>query len=131
MTQNAASSTGAVTSIRPKRRPGWILSSKAPRQVTDLPFFNRDSEGRAVWWDVEPPKTNYWPAHYMLGKAYAIDLLNYIHAARQSGEEISPRIFGCIAGEIARKAHTMETDGIYAGFFDTISEYLVTDTVSR
>lgn len=131
MAQNAARNTVPLTVVRPKRRPDWILSSSAPRQVTDLPFVGRDSEGRPVWWHVEPPKTNYWPAHYMLGKAYAIDLLNYIHAARQSGEEIAPKIFGYIACEIARKARTMETDGIYTGFFQTISEYLVTDTVSR
>lgn len=130
MTQNAASITGTITSIRRKRRPDWILSN-TPRQVTDLPFVSKDGEGRIVWWDVEPPKTDYWIVHYMLGKAYAIDLLDHIHAVRESGEEIDPKIFGYIACEIARKTRSMKNDGIYIGFFETISEYLVTDTVSK
>ncbi len=104
-----------------------ILQSNAPRNVDELPFTSRDESGRIVWWDVVPPRTNYWEAHATLGKAYALDLLDLIDNPNKS-EPLNERTFGFIAAAIAREGtNDPRTLGgaIVIGFFNCISEYLI------
>jgi hypothetical protein len=98
------------------------------RGADSLSFTSREPIGRIRWWDVTPPKTDYWHAHEMLGRAYALELLDLI---QDENREISDHIFGHIATSIVRQGRTIENDGLYIGFFHAISEYLVTGKVKR
>lgn len=106
----------------------WFVPDGAARTVDDLNFTSRDAQNRLIWWDVTPPKTDYWHAHQMLGRAYAFDLLDLLH--NKQAEPIDPHTFGHIACDIARRGFAMP-DGLYSGFFAVISEYLVTGEVDR
>lgn len=86
-------SFGSLTVVRRPRSPNWVLSSNGPDTIDDLPFVARDSEGRAIWWKVDPPKTNYDAVHRMLGKAYAIDLIDYIHATASCAAKRRREVF--------------------------------------
>lgn len=114
--------------IMSKKSRRWYVPDGAPCCVDDLNFTSRDPQGRLNWWDVTPPKTDYWHAHQMLGRAYAFDLLDLLHNKR--AEPIPPHAFGYIACAIARRGFAMP-DGLYSGFFAAISEYLVTGEVDR
>lgn len=107
----------------------YLPSSSAARNVGELSFTSRDHEGRICWWDVTPPKTDYWHVHEMLGRAYAFELLDLIHNSGKD-KELHKHAFGSIASEIVRRGHTMN-DGLYYGFFGAISEYLITGEVDR
>lgn len=112
----------------PKKSRRWHVPGGSPCSVDDLNFTSRDPEGRICWWDVTPPKNDYWHVHQMLGRAYAFELLDLIHN-KQAGT-ITPHAFGFIACDITRRGFAMP-DGLYSGFFDAISEYLVTGEVDR
>ena len=109
-----------------RRRFKWLVPSDAPRTIDDLPFTSRKDD-RFKWWDVEPPKTEYWHPHQALGRAYAFELLDLIHNPER--EEIPDDTFASIAAEIVRQRPYM--DGLYIGFFEVISEYLITGRVDR
>ena len=100
------------------------------RTVDDLSFTGRDANGRFLWWSVEPPKTNYWHCHELLGRAHAFELLDYLQDA-DADDEFREYAFGCVATEIARQAWKIPNDGLYRGFFSVVSEYLATGKVSR
>jgi hypothetical protein len=97
--------------------------------VDDLSFTSRDPQGRIRWWDIEYPKTTYWPVHEMLGRAYALELLDLIQNAKEVGKPLYKHDFGFIAAEIARQ--NPPTGGVLTGFFNTISEALITGEVER
>ena len=61
------------------RKTQWLVSSSAPKSVDDLSYTSRDAIGRINWWDVSPPKTNYWGVHQMLGRAYAFEILDLLN----------------------------------------------------
>lgn len=114
-----------------KRQHHWLLCGNIPKKVEDLPFVCTDSEGRFNWWTVTPPKTDYWHAHKMLGRAYAFDLLDLVHNPEAEKPE---HIVGCIADAMMRWRTTVEPcagEGIPRGFFEVLSEYLVTGRVNR
>lgn len=122
----------AVVNLKPrakaKKVEPWYVSSFAAKTVDELNFTSRDANGRINWWDVTPPKTDYYHAHEMLGRAYAFELLDLIHNDR--AEPVSPQILSYIASEIIRHGAAMP-DGLCSGFFGAISEYLVTGKVDR
>ncbi|MET0063204.1 MAG: hypothetical protein ABW176_13010 [Candidatus Thiodiazotropha endolucinida] len=99
--------------------------------VDSLNFTSRDSKGLICWWDVTAPKTNYWHTHYSLGRAYALELIDMIQLANEKVREERKSTFGAIASTIVRKADEIPNDGLYMGFFDTISEFLITGDVAR
>lgn len=112
----------------PKKPRRWYVPEGAPCTVDDLNFTSRDPQGRIIWWDVTPPKTDYWHAHEMLGRAYAFELLDLIH--NHKAAKLTPHTFGFIACDIARRGAAMP-DGLYSGFFAAISEFLLTGEVDR
>lgn len=117
-----------TTLIISKKSRRWSVPDGAPCCVDDLNFTSRNPQGRLNWWDVTPPKTDYWHAHEMLGRAYAFELLDLIH--NHKAAKLTPHTFGFIACDIARRGGAMP-DGLYSGFFAAISEYLVTGEVDR
>ena len=103
----------------------WHVPSIARRTVDGLSFTSRDPDGGICWWDVTPPKTDYWHAHEMLGRAHALELIDLMGDC-----ELDEHTFASIATEIVRRGHTMN-EGLYYGFFCAISEYLITGEVDR
>ena len=114
-----------------KRKTKWLVTKGAPKVVEDLSFFTRDSAGRAVWWDVTPPKTDYWHVHEMLGKAYAFELLELVN--NPEAEHASGLVKN-VAEAVARCAWTTPGcagQGMASGFFEVLGEYIQTGTASR
>ena len=96
-----------------------------------MPFVGTDSEGRFNWWTVTPPKTDYWHAHQMLGRGYAFELLDLVHNPEA---EKPDHIISFIADAMMRWRRTVEPvagEAIPHGFFEVLSEYLVTGQVNR
>jgi hypothetical protein len=109
----------------------WLLFGNAAKKVEDLPFVGRDSEDRLNWWTVTPPNTDHWDVHKMLGRAYALDLLDLVHNPEAEKPE---RIISCIADAMMRWRTTVEPcagQAIPDGFFEVLGEYLVTGRVNR
>lgn len=50
------------------------------KSINNLSFTSRDNLGSIVWWDVTPPKTEYWAVHHMLGRAYGYELIDLLYA---------------------------------------------------
>lgn len=123
----AARKTNTVS--LPPVRAAWNASPGAARTVDELSFTSRDELGRFNWWDVTPPKTNYWHVHEMLGRAYAFELLDLIHNPNRV-DEVPTNAFGAVAAEIVRQGHKMN-DGLYIGFFAVFSEYLIEGRAAR
>ena len=117
-----------MKSVKTKQRK-WLVPSNTPQTVDDLTFTSRDSEGRICWWDVTPPKTDYFPVFEKLGRAYAFELLDLIHNPEKK-EQIALETFGFISAEITRQGVTMN-DGLYFGFFGAISEFLIAGECNR
>jgi hypothetical protein len=113
------------------RRTTWLVpKSGPPKSADDLSFTSRDSEGRINWWDVTPPKTNYWHAHEMLGRAYAFELLDLIN--RPSKERPNVAAYVCKAvGQWSMSADRSADGGMADGFFAVIGEFLETGTADR
>ncbi len=111
-----------------KRNIKWYVPSQAATKAQDLNFTGKDEQGRMTWWDVTPPKTDYCHPHHALGKAYAFEFLDLIH---NPDAEKSEHMFSFIACEIVRKRLSMPNESLYAGFFDVISQYLITGEVGR
>lgn len=113
-----------------KRKTEWILTSGIPKSVDDLPFVGRDGD-RFIWWNVTPPKTDYWHAHHILGRAYAFKLLDLFN----NPEAKYPKhILAHITNSMMGWAKTVEpgaAEGMQHGFFEVLSEYLGTGSVSR
>lgn len=107
----------------------WRVPSDAARNVDQLSFTSRDAKGIMRWWDVTPPKTDYWGPHEALGRAYAYEFLDLVHSSDKP-KKLYKHTFGFIASEIVRRGHTT-SEGLYFGFFEVISEYLVTGKVVR
>jgi len=70
----------------------------APKTVDELTFVcRRGKSGGIYWWDVTTPETDYWLAHHMQGRAYALVLLDLIENPLKSKNStnihsaISPR----------------------------------------
>jgi hypothetical protein len=117
-----------VASVQKKSK--WLVPSSAAKTVDDLSFTSRDAAGRVCWWDVTPPKTEYWHAHVVLGRAYAFELLDMIH---NPDADVPPGIVGYIAQDIFRwsRAQRWGADGVPHGFFEALSEFMVTGTTNR
>lgn len=101
----------------------WRVSPTAAKTVDDLNFTARDAAGRILWWDVTPPKTDYYHVHEMLGRAYAVELLDLIHS-----QEISKHTLCFIVSDMVRK---QTHGGLRDGFIGAISEFLITGNVDR
>ena len=63
----------------------------------------------------------------MQGRAYALELLDLIENPLKS-KKLHEYTFSYIATEIARRSKALDP-GVYYGFFDTISEQLITGRV--
>lgn len=114
------------------RRTRWIVSSSAPKCAEELTFTARLENGHFGWWQVTPPKTNYWHVHQMLGRAYAFEVLDLVN--NPATEEESRGCLRFILGAIAEWLPTVRgtaASGIADGFHDVISEYVSTGTASR
>jgi hypothetical protein len=115
---------------RIQKRSSWLVPSSAAKTVDDLSFTSRDAAGRMCWWDVTPPKTEYWQAHVVLGRAYAFELLDLIHNPEA---DVPPKIIGYIAQDIFRwsRVQPWGAGGVPHGFFEALSEFMVTGTTNR
>lgn len=112
-----------------KRKSEWYVPGDAPKTADDMTFTSRDLQGRICWWDVTLPKTNYWSAHVVLGRAYAFELLDLIN--NPEAEE-SKHILSYIVGDQMRwKGQDPCGGAIIEGFHQVISEYLATGKVDR
>ncbi|WP_326536856.1 hypothetical protein [Pseudorhodoferax sp.] len=114
------------------RKTAWIVSTNAPKTADELTFTARDAEGRMIWWDVTPPRTNYWHVHEMLGRAYAFEVLDLLN--NPSAEKDNEWTVGFTLGAIARWLPDVSgsaASGIADGFFKVIGEYAATGTASR
>ena len=114
-----------------KRRFVWVLGDDAPKSVDDLAFVGRDTEGRMNWWSVTPPKTNYWHAHQVLGRAYAFQLLDLMNNPEA---ECPEHIVSYIVDSMAhwkRSVPGCVGEAMPHGFFEVLSEYLTTGNVNR
>lgn len=112
-----------------KRKAEWYVPDNAPKTADDLTFTSRDLQGRICWWDVTLPKTNYWSAHVVLGRAYAFEFLDLINNPKAKESE---HILSYIVGAQMRWRGTDPCGGaIVEGFHQVISEYLTTGSVSR
>lgn len=114
-----------------KRRTSWLLNPNGPRSVDDLRFVRRDTAGRANWWAVTPPDTDYWSAHATLGRAYAFDLLDLMN---NPDGECPEHILAYIASSMIPWMATVSPgagEAIPHGFFQVLSEYMTTGEVSR
>lgn len=113
------------------RETEWTLTSCAPKSVDDLSFVGKDGKGRANWWTVIPPKTNYWHAHQILGRAYAFELLDLFN---NPDAEYPEHILAYIHQGIRAWSRTVEpvaAEAIPFGFFEVLSEYLGNGKVAR
>jgi hypothetical protein len=113
-----------------KRTTKWLVCGSSPKKVEDLPFVGSVGSS-SYWWTVTPPKTDYEGVHRKLGRAYAFDLLDLVHSP---DAEIPEHIIGCIAEAMMRWSRTVEPcagEAIPHGFFEVLSEYLVTGRVNR
>lgn len=87
------------------------------RSVDDLSFTSRDHLGRIRWWDITPPKTDYWHAHVEHGRAYARELLGLM------GEfdfAINGQQIGFILKAVGESNPV--NDGMLTGFFEEIGK---------
>ena len=118
--------------LETSRKTRWLVTPNAAKSVDELTFTSRDSEGRINWWDVMPPKTDYWHVHEMLGRAYAFEVLDLLNNPKaEHGNEAS---LGFIIGAIARWLPTVSgtaSSGMADGFFRVVSEYVATGSASR
>lgn len=113
------------------RKSAWVLTEGSPRCVDDLSFTSRGADGLICWWDVTPPKTEYWHVHELLGRAYACEMLDLMNAP---GAEYPERMLAHIAEAMARWAPSSvpwAAEPMRAGFFGAISEYVAKGTVDR
>ncbi len=119
------------------RQLHWVQFPGMPKCADDLTFTSRDDDGRINWWDVTPPKTNYWEVHRQYGRAMALELLDLIHNPEREQDEdgMAFNWFSQIAGEIARTETACRlkysTDGVYIGFFEAIGEHLTNGIYNR
>lgn len=113
-----------------RRRTSWVVLASSPKSVDDLSFTSRDSAGRLCWWDVEPPRTDYWHAHQVLGRAYAFELLELLN---QPEHDAPKHMLALIAEGMARSTRGTPgaREGMRHGFFEVLSEYLLTGTADR
>lgn len=119
-------------SAETSRKTHWRVTCNAPKTVDELTFTSRDAQGRINWWDVTPPKTDYWHVHEMLGRAYAFEVLDLLNNPSAEGDNVAD--LGFIMGAIARWLPTTAgsaASGMADGFFRVISEYVATGTASR
>lgn len=118
--------------VEASRKTKWLLSHKDKESVDDLSFTSRDKVGRLNWWDVQAPKTTYWPVHHMLGRAYAFEVLSLLNNPDANCD--NKCAIGFISTAIAKwlpsVAGTAAT-GIADGFFGAIGEYVATGTANR
>lgn len=118
--------------LKASRKTKWLVSNSAPKSVDELNFTARDAQGHIIWWNVTPPKTEYWHVHHELGRAYAFEVLDLLN--NPNAERDHERVLGFIMAEIARWLPSVSgsaATGIADGFFGVVSEYVATGTASR
>lgn len=121
---------GGITET--SRKTTWLVTSNAPKTVDQLTFTARDGSGRIDWWCVQPPLTDYWHVHEMLGRAYAFEVLDLLNNPDASDD--NEHVLRCILGAISSWLPTVANSaasGIADGFFGVIGEYVATGTASR
>lgn len=114
------------------RKTQWMVSSDAPKNVDALTFTSRDNSGRICWWDVAPPKTEYWHVHEMLGRAYAFELLDLLNNPEAEGE--NEQVFAAVSMAIAQWLPSVShsaASGMADGFFRVMSEFMATGQAVR
>lgn len=114
------------------RKTRWCVTENSPKSVDELKFTSRDHNGCIRWWDVVVPKTEYWGVHHALGKAYAFEVLDYIH--NPEAQDVNGSELGNICGAIARWLPTVAgsaASGMADGFFGVVSEFVSTGTAAR
>jgi len=113
------------------RTTRWYVASDAPRTPKDLPFVSGDDGAHGLnWLEVTLPKTDYWHAHQVLGRAYALDLLDLLNNPKA---EFPKHILSYIV--TAQMAWKPQNDpcgrAVVHGFHEVLSEYLATGTADR
>lgn len=112
-----------------KRKTRWYTSNLSPKTVDELTFFGRNEAGFANWWNVTLPKTDYWHAHQVLGRAYAFELLDLLNNPES---EFPEHILSYIVGAQLRWQGKDPCGGaVVHGFHEVLSEYLATGTANR
>jgi hypothetical protein len=112
-----------------KRKAEWYVPGNAPKTADDLTFTSRDSNGCICWWDVTLPKTDYWHAHVVLGRAYAFEFLDLIN--NPEAEEFEHILSYIVSAQMRWRGHDPCGGAIVEGFHQVISEYVVTGSASR
>ncbi len=111
------------------RRTTWVVTNNSPKSVDDLSFTSRGERG-VTWWDVTPPKTHYWHAHEMLGRAYAFELLDLINRPSKERPNVAAYVLKAV-GQWSVSADRLADGGMADGFFAVIGEFLETGTAAR
>ena len=118
--------------VKSSRKTRWLVGSLAPKSTDDLTFTTREENASFNWWNVTPPKTEYWAAHYELGRAYAYELLDLLNNPEAIDD--NTHVLGCISTSIARWMPSVAgsaATGMADGFFSVISEFVSTGTADR
>lgn len=115
-----------------KKRMRWLVDPGAPKTADELSFAQRNEKGHMVWWAVTPPKTDYWHAHEMLGRAYAFELLDYVH---NPDSDATDQTIGFVCKAVSEWAatthHRAGACGMQSGFFGVLGEFIRTGTAGR
>lgn len=120
---------GMVTA---SRKTHWIVTASSPKTPDELSFTSRDQSGFIKWWDITAPKTDYWPVHHTLGRAYAFEVLDFLN--NPESKDVTGGELGFICKAIANWMPTVAgsaASGVADGFFSAISGYVSTGEVDR
>lgn len=107
----------------------WYVPSDAAKTADDLTFTSRDADGRICWWDVTLPKTRYWSAHQILGRAYAFELLDLIN--NPESKESEHMLTFIVQAQMRWRGQDPCGGAVVYGFHEVLGEYLATGTASR
>ncbi|MFT4063353.1 hypothetical protein [Paraburkholderia sp.] len=113
------------------RQTKWVVTPGCPLKPEDLNFTSRDERGRFVWWDVVPPKTDYWHAHQVLGRAYAFELLDLMNNPNSEYPEHIVAYITLAMSRWAQRVSACASEGTISGFFEVLSEFMGKGTVTR
>lgn len=94
-------------------------------RLKSLSFISFD-EGRMDYWAPSLPDTDVWYVHYVRGRSYAIELMEYLKIHQFESEKT---LVSAILMLIIERGYS-RNDGIEIGFLDAISEQMATGSVS-
>lgn len=104
--------TATVTQLHPQR------------ELTDLTFVKSDGATRPFFWSTPKLKTDEWSVHEEVGRSFGHEFLELLKEGN-----LNAKAFSWIATDISLSG--ADNDGMLIGFFDVISEHLVTGGALR